>query len=194
MKDPQKTLADAITGILNAPVISLYVFAYTIATLAPPNGLLLFLLTTAFATVLPLVVIYLMLRKGLLKDMYAYDRKTRFKPFLGAVLCYLLGLLSLVAASAPLMVSVLMAGYLINTVIMMLITLRWKISIHASGVAGPATFLIYAFGIQFWWTWLLIIPVGWARLRLRAHTQGQVVIGFFLTVALTYLQLRIFLP
>lgn len=193
MKDAQKTLANAITGILNAPIISLYTFAYTIVVLAPPNAILIFALTSVFATLLPMGVIYYMFRKGLLKDMYAYERQTRFKPFMGAILCYFLGLIALIAASAPLLVSVLMAGYMVNTIIMMLITLRWKISIHASGIAGPATFLVYAFGIQFWWVLLLILPVGWARLKLKAHTLSQVVMGFLLTVALTYLQLFFFL-
>ncbi len=193
MKDPQKNLANAITAILNAPLISLYTFAYTIAALAPPNSLLIFLITTAFATLLPMAVIFYMFRRGQLGDMYAYERQTRFRPFMGAIACYLLGLITLLAASAPLLVLALMVGYMVNTIIMMLITLRWKISIHASGIAGPATFLVYAFGLQFWWMWLLILPVGWARLKLRAHTPSQVVVGFFLTVALTYLQLLVYL-
>ena len=193
MKDAQKTLANAITGILNAPFISLYSFAYTITVLAPPNAVLILTLTTVFATLLPMGVIYYMYKKGLLKDLYAYERQTRFKPFMGAILCYFLGLITLIAASAPLLVSVMMAGYLVNLIIMMLIILRWKISIHASGIAGPATFLIYTFGIQFWWMLLLILPVGWARLKLKAHTLSQVVMGFLLTVALTFLQLFIYL-
>lgn len=193
MKDAQKTLADAIAAVLNAPFISLYTFAYIIAVLSPPNALLVFALTALFATLLPMIMIYIMVKRGLLKDVYVYDRRNRFKPFLGATLCYFLGLVALLAVSAPLLVTVLMAGYLVNTIFMMLITLRWKISIHASGIAGPATFLIYVFGIQFWWTLLLIIPVGWARLKLKAHTPAQIIVGFLLTVALTYALLSIFL-
>lgn len=193
MKDAQETLADAIAAVLNAPFISLYTFAYIIAVLSPPNALLVFALTALFATLLPMIMIYIMVKRGLLKDVYVYDRRNRFKPFLGATLCYFLGLVTLLAVSAPLLVTVLMAGYLVNTIFMMLITLRWKISIHASGIAGPATFLIYVFGIQFWWTLLLIIPVGWARLKLKAHTPAQIIVGFLLTVALTYALLSIFL-
>jgi membrane-associated phospholipid phosphatase len=193
LKDAQKALANVITGVLNAPFISLYTFAYTIAVLAPPNAVLIFALTTLFATLLPMVLIYWMFKKGHLKDIYAFERRSRFKPFLGAVLSYSLGLIALLAASAPFYVTILMAGYLVNTVLMMFITLRWKISIHASGIAGPATFMVYIFGAQFWWTLLLIIPVGWARLRLNAHTPSQIVVGFFLTVALTYLLLFILL-
>jgi membrane-associated phospholipid phosphatase len=193
LKDTTKALASAITAVLNAPLITLYTFTYAIAVLLPQNALLLFLITSFFGTILPMGIIYAMLRKGMLKDVYASDRQTRFKPFMGAVLSYLLGLAALIVASAPDLVLVLMAGYLLNTVIMMLITLRWKISIHASGLAGPATYLVYIFGIHLWPIFLLIVPLGWARLELKAHTLSQVAMGFFLTVALTYLQLLLYL-
>jgi membrane-associated phospholipid phosphatase len=193
LKDYSTALASAITGVLNAPLITIYTFTYALVVLHPQNVSLLFLLTTFFGTILPMGIIFFMLKKGTLKDAYASDRQTRFKPFLGAVLSYLLGLVALIAASAPDLVSVLMAGYFVNTAIMMLITLRWKISIHASGIAGPATYLVYAFGTHLWPVFLLIIPVGWARLKLKAHTPSQVATGFFLTVALTYIQLRLYL-
>lgn len=193
MKDPSTALASAISGILNAPLITLYTFAYVIAALRPPDAPLLFFITTFFGTIMPMAIIYFMLKKGILRDAYASDRQTRFKPFLGAVSSYLLGLVALLAASAPLLVSVLMAGYFVNTLIMMVITLRWKISIHASGIAGPATYLMYVFGIHLWPVFLLVLPVGWARLKLKAHTPGQVLVGFFLTAALTYIQLRLYL-
>lgn len=193
MNDASTALAKAITGILNAPLITLYTFIYAIITLHPPNAYLLFLLTAIFGTVLPMGIIFYMLKKGMLKDAYASDRQTRFKPFMGAVLSYMLGLVALIATSAPDLISVLMAGYLVNTIVMMLITLRWKISIHASGIAGPATYLAYTFGIHLWPVFLLIIPVGWARLKLKAHTMSQVVVGFLLTVVITYVQLFIYL-
>lgn len=193
MTDTSSALAKAISAILNAPLITLYTFSYTILVLWPPNATLLLFITTLFGTVLPMLIIYYMLRRGTIRDVYASDRGTRFKPFLGAVLCYLLGLIALLAVGASVLVTVLMAGYFVNTIIMMLITLRWKISIHASGVAGPATYLFYVFGIQMWPVFLLILPVGWARLKLKAHTPGQVVVGFLLTVALTYLQLMLYL-
>lgn len=193
MKDKSTAIAGAITGILNAPLITLYTFAYAIATLRPENSLALLLLAALFGTILPMGIILSMLRRGILKDVYASERETRFKPFLGAILSYLLGLAALIAIAAPQLIWVLMAGYLVNTIIMMIITLRWKISIHASGIAGPATYLVYAFGIQLWPVFLLIIPIGWSRLKLKAHTLGQVAAGFLLTTLLTYLQLRLYL-
>ncbi len=193
MRSASTAIAKAISAALNAPLVTLYTFLYALIMLQPLNLAPLILITTVFGTILPMGIILFMLRKGIIKDVYASNRETRLKPFLAAVVSYFLGLLALFMAGAPLLISVLMAGYLVNTVIMMLITLRWKISIHASGVAGPATYLVYIFGIQLLPLFLLIIPVGWSRLELKAHSLSQVLAGFFLTVILTYLQLYLYL-
>jgi membrane-associated phospholipid phosphatase len=193
LKYTSTALADAISGVSIPPLITLYTFVYALAVMQPPNIALLLMIAIFFGTVLPMVIILYMFRRGTLKDLYAFDKETRWKPFLGATISYLLGLLALIVASAPQLISVLMACYVVNTVIMMLITLRWKISIHASGIAGPATYLVYVFGIQLWPVFLLLLPVGWARLKLKAHTLSQVFAGFFLTVALTYALLFLYL-
>ena len=193
MTGASSSLAEAISAIFNAPLVTFYTFLFSILTLSPPGIPLLVSLTAFFGTILPMGIIYFMLKGGMLKDIYASERSSRLKPFLGAVISYLLGLIALIAVSAPELITVLMAGYLVNTLIMMLITLRWKISIHASGIAGPATYLVYVFGIHMWPAFLFIIPVGWARLKLKAHTPSQVAVGFLLTVLLTFLQLFIYL-
>jgi membrane-associated phospholipid phosphatase len=76
---------------------------------------------------------------------------------------------------------------------MMLISIRWKISIHASGITGPVTVLTYSLGVVGLFLFGLTVPVGWARIRLGVHTLSQVVAGALLTIATTWLQLRIYL-
>lgn len=100
----------------------------------------------------------------------------------------------MVLLAAPREIIALMACYSVNTLVMMLISLKWKISIHASGISGPFTFLVYVLGTVFLPLYLLILPVGWARIELRAHSLSQVLAGFLLTILLTWLQLAIYLP
>ena len=76
---------------------------------------------------------------------------------------------------------------------MIIITLRWKISIHASGITGPTTVLIYSTGITGSLLSILLIPVGWARVKLNAHTWSQFLAGAFVTAITTWLQLVIYL-
>ena len=93
---------------------------------------------------------------------------------------------------APTIIIALMLCYACNTVIMLLITLRWKISIHASGVAGPATALVYSMGVWAAAFFILLVPVGWARVQLKAHTPWQVFAGALVTAIATWLQLKIY--
>jgi len=86
-----------------------------------------------------------------------------------------------------------MICYLNNTIIVLLINLSWKISIHAMGVAGPLTALIYLFG----WPGLvftLSVPlVAWSRVYLKRHTPWQVTMGTLLGFSLTAVQIYILL-
>ena len=65
---------------------------------------------------------------------------------------------------------------------------------HASGIAGPLTALIYVVGLTAIPFLLLVVPVGWARLKLKAHTPAQVVAGVLLTIVTTWIQLGIYVP
>jgi membrane-associated phospholipid phosphatase len=189
----RKTIAQVISAVFNAPFVSLYAFVALILYLSTPAAPTLLLIAVIFGTALPTGVILYMRKRGIIRDVYASERGTRFKPFLAALVSYLIGMLLLLALSAPKSVIALMACYVVNTAVMTLITLKWKISIHASGVAGPATFFVFMLGPVMLPLLLVILPVGWARITLGAHTRNQVLAGFFLTIVLTWLQLAIYI-
>lgn len=195
MSHSRHGLAEIISALFNAPIVALYTFTLIILIRSPPDAYFLLLpVSLFFAGILPMLIIYLMLKRGTIKDIYASDRRTRFKPFLGAISSYSVGVAILVLLAAPREIIALMACYSVNTLVMMLISLKWKISIHASGISGPFTFLVYVLGTVFLPLYLLILPVGWARIELRAHSLSQVLAGFLLTILLTWLQLAIYLP
>lgn len=188
----RQKLATGLSAALNAPFI-------TIATFIPlilfggKDIPLLVAITSVFGGILPLVMVYAMLKFDFIKDFYAQDRDTRMVPFLWTTLFYLLGAISLVIVDAPAAVTALMACYFVNGVVLMLITLKWKISIHASGVTGPFTALIYALGGWMIPLLLVVIPVGWARVELKAHSVKQVTAGAILSGLLTWVQMSIYL-
>ena len=68
---------------------------------------------------------------------------------------------------------------------MLVITLWWKISIHASSLAGMVTFLTALYGVIVLPAFLLVAPVSWLRVVLRRHTVAQVVAGALVSVTLT---------
>ena len=187
-------LAKLISATLNAPLIAALTFTILVAASGSPSWPSLLLVSVLFAAVVPILILYAFKEKKIIPDMYASDRKTRTLPFLASVASYLVGYAVLFLMKAPPLITVLMLCYAVNTVVMTMITLVWKISIHASGVAGPSCAFGRAFGPVGYLFLLLVIPVGWARVTLKAHSPVQVIAGAALSFLLTYFELSIWLP
>jgi membrane-associated phospholipid phosphatase len=143
-------------------------------------------------SILPIITSSLWIKKKNLEvDMP--QRQDRIYPLLLVILSYIIGVAVLYILGAPSFTTVLMICYLNNTIIVLLLSLYWKISIHAMGIAGPATALIYLFG----WTGLafsLLVPlVLWSRLHLKRHTPAQLIVGTVLGYFLTAMQIYLLL-
>ncbi len=81
--------------------------------------------------------------------------------------------------------------FMSQTLVMMLLVLTvvttlWKISIHTSTLAALITLLVVLRGPELAVLYLLIIPVAWARVRLRKHSVAQIFAGSVLGAAVTY--------
>jgi hypothetical protein len=133
-----------------------------------------------------------MKRSGIVSEMMVDNREDRTKPFLGVLVSYLLGVAALRLLGAPPGMVYLMACYFVNSLAMMLITLRYKISIHVAGVAGPAVFLVRVYGVTIWPFLMVATLVSWARYQLDMHTVWQLILGLFVTGLLTYIQLEVY--
>ncbi len=183
-------LAPLISTVLSPPIVAGVTFLVLLAFERAPNFAVV-VLTLSFGTIAPLAVVFLT-RNGVVSDASA-SRQSRTAPFTMAIASYFVGSILLSEAGAPRPVIALMVCYFGNSVIMMLMSTRWRISVHASGVTGPGTVLTYALGPSSLPFFLLSIPVGWARARQGAHTPLQVVTGALLTVLTTWLQLKLLL-
>ncbi len=186
-------IAQAISLLLNAPIVAAFTFSTLLLSIGPENFQGLILTTLTFGTLVPLITLYGLKKQGAIPDIYVSQRERRAIPFVAAIVSYSVGAIALLWVKAPSIVTALMLCYLGNSLIMMLVTAKWKISVHASGVTGPATVLIYYFGLAALPFVLLAIPVAWARVKLGAHNLAQVSAGGVLTILTTYLQLRVYL-
>jgi len=189
--DSQQT-ARIISLVFNPPIVAAPTFIASILLEGAADSLPLILISVMFGAFLPLAVIYGLSKLRVISDVWASQRETRVIPFSGVICSYLLGTVALVAVSSPTFVTSLMLCYLGNTVLMMIISLKWKISLHAAGIAGPATAFVALLGSIAFPLLLLVLPVCWARLRLKVHTPAQVAAGAILTIVATYVQLRIY--
>jgi len=188
----RESLAKAVTLLMNAPLLAVATFVYIYYTDGARLSPTVLLTAVFFSGILPVSIIFIQRRSGMVTEMMVNEKDERTKPFLGAISSYFLGLSALAYLEAPVAMVYLMACYLVNSLFMMIITLRYKISIHASGVAGPATFLVHQYGMRLWPLTLVMVVVGWARLELKMHTVGQVAWGVLVTVLLTLTQLELY--
>jgi membrane-associated phospholipid phosphatase len=185
----KEKIANFISTVTSPPLVAIPVFLVINYTLLYEGNWLWFsALSIFFVSILPIITSFLWIkRKNLERDMPR--REDRIYPLLLVILCYVLGVVVLYTLGAPQLTTVLMICYLINTVIVLLFSLYWKISIHAMGIAGPATAIIYLFG----WPGLifsLLVPlVIWSRLYLKRHTPAQLITGTVLGYLLTSIQI-----
>ena len=78
---------------------------------------------------------------------------------------------------APADFRMLAAANFLQALLFMLITLRWKISLH-SAAAGSLTVLgVAAFSMSGLYLALTVPLIAWARVRLQRHTLMQTVAG-----------------
>jgi hypothetical protein len=191
MENRSHQLAHRLSIALIPPAVAAVVFG--ILVLAYEHGgmfhqSVVWLVSTACAGGLQMVYV-LHLRK--MREVTAYDvpeRLQRTKPYMISASISLAGLMLLLFQSASVFVWGLMWCYLVNTLILNAINLRWKISAHVMGLTGPLVFLFPLFGWKLLWTLPLIVLLAWARVTLRAHTIAQVVAGGFAGIVLTVLQ------
>jgi membrane-associated phospholipid phosphatase len=139
-----------------------------------------------------MAIVFYMVKKDVIPDIYASERRTRMKPLISAVASQLIGVATLIILQGPQVFVSLMSCYVVNSVAMTVITQVWKISIHASGITAAATFLVYHLGPIMFPFFMLVLPVGWARIKLKAHNLKQIIAGSVLTIILVSLQLNIF--
>jgi membrane-associated phospholipid phosphatase len=180
-----------LSHLVSAPVIAAPIFV-SLARLE--NARIFYTIVSVLsASVVPIVgILYFARLEGV--DYDIPERGARARPFVFAIASYLAGFLLLVSSGAPLLMSGLMLAYSINTSVMFLVTLFWKISVHAAGVTGPLTFLVFRLGFLWGLLYLLVLPVGLLRLRLGQHTVLQLFAGAILSAALTWTEIIFLVP
>lgn len=186
-------LASQISLVINPLLITLATFIPLILKFGGTNRWNLFYITAFFGFLLPFVGVLVLMKKGYLSDMFAKDRMERFIPFLVSLVSYSLGTVVLIYIQAPGAITALMATYIVNGIVLIAITTKWKISIHASGVTSPVTALVYLLGSHLIPLFLIFLPVAWARLELKAHSKMQLTMGALLSGVLTWIEMGFFM-
>lgn len=107
-------------------------------------------------------------------------REQRLGPLLVTVTSAFVAWLGLWLGSAPRLLLLLTGAAWVQLALLLVITLRWKISAHCATAAAFITFSLALFGSTAAPLILTLPLIAWSRLRLRRHDLAQTIAGSFL--------------
>jgi hypothetical protein len=134
-------------------------------------GLLLFI-----DAVVPLIFFVVMLLNKQIKDWDIQNRRQRIPLYLFTLMCHLGGMWLAHETGKMDLVAILMVYYGV-AIVFFLITLRWKISLHAGVNAVLITTLNEFTQWRYGWLYVVLLLVMWARVYQKHHTWRQVLVG-----------------
>ena len=141
--------------------------------------------TCVFSLILPLLSVFVLLLTKKIDSLEMPKKEERFLPILFASIWMILGFYFMkeIFSYAPIMKSIYL-GAIYVMLISLLITKKWKISLHMlaiGGATGVFIMLEFLFGQNLM---LLLITIlisgilGFSRLSLKAHSLNQIYAGF----------------
>ncbi|MEJ2775758.1 MAG: phosphatase PAP2 family protein [Sulfolobus sp.] len=158
---------------------------FTLIEIAEKLSLFDFIDTTLFFSLYPFVLVLVLKRVGKVSDIMVTKKEERILPIILAIIGYLLGLFLTLFLSYDRVLIILESIYIIDSVIILLITPKYKVSVHVSTATGVAVSVTLILGLKYSFLFLIPLIVGYSRIREKAHTIGQVVLGFILSAFMT---------
>lgn len=152
-----------------------------------PIKLIILSITFIFTFLLPTINALVLLKLGRIKSLEMETLNERIIPYTSAALYYFALFYLFFNAEFPNIFKILVLGAAFSILLTILISFKWKISAHTTGIggiAGAAMGMIYRLQLDMLYILMLVIfisgIVGYARLKLNAHTPAQVYSGFVL--------------
>jgi len=149
--------------------------------------LIILSVTFVFTFLLPSANALILLKMGRIKSLEMETLNERIIPYLSTALYYFALFYLFYNAEFPNIFRILILGAALSILFTLFISLKWKISAHTTGIggiAGASLGIIYRLQIDLHLILMIAILisgiVGFARLKLMAHTPAQVYSGFVL--------------
>lgn len=136
--------------------------------------------------VFPVLFIFILYRRGLIKSLNMDLKEERIFPLIVTGIFYFLMYYIVWQSQLDVIYNLLFLGSALLIALSLVVSFYWKISMHMIGVGGMLGALIGVSLAAYVDTALYVILaalicglVGFARLKLKAHTPAQVYAGFF---------------
>jgi len=156
--------------------------------------LLILAVTFIFTFLFPFINAIILLKTGRIKSLSMEDHTERYIPYATTVLYYFALYYLFYSTEIPGFFKVLVLGAALSVFVTFIINFKWKISAHTIGIGGIAGAMlgtVYRLQMELYLILMLIIIVagivGYARLKLKAHTPPQIYMGFLLGFLVEFL-------
>lgn len=117
-----------------------------------------------------------------ISDWDMTKRNERGGVYVFTTFCHLFGVIYAYLLGKVLLAKILFVFWSL-AVVFALITLAWKISIHAGVNAAALAFFNHYWGWdRYWWLMIILLAVLWSRVTIKKHTWMQVCVGSILAV------------
>lgn len=150
------------------------------------------IVTMVFVIIVPLAYMIENIPNFHFIDLHLTNKEDREQVLLVSIISVLIGyfMLSFIGMPKPLLLIELVG--IINLTIIAIITIKMKLSIHLAVLTIAATLVVFFLGRPYVWLYLLLFPLGWARLYREKHTLTEVFTGILISFIVTGLVIEIF--
>lgn len=172
--------ARILSNLLSPPLIALASLVIAAQADEGESALLWIISCIALLLIPPTLYILWLVHRGIISGFHLNTREERTRPLL-VILAYTT-LISFVMfiGGAPRLMLIATAAALLQLILVLIITLRWKISGHCSAAAGLSVLALALYG-EILLPLALIVPVtAWSRIHLGRHTLAQTLAGILL--------------
>ena len=185
-------VAKTISIIFHPMIFSLLVFIIIIFdnNVIHPQAFTILITCFIFSNLLPIITLLFLQKKGVISDLDASIREERIMPLFLGVVFAIFGYLLLHIQEAGMLVKGLMFCTITNTLIIIIITRYWKISIHTMGISGLLSVLWIHSKEYLFIMFVILFFVAYSRVILKAHNIPQVTTGSLLGLILTLIQIH----
>lgn len=138
-----------------------------------------------FLSLVPVGFVIMALRSGGVSDWYVTRAAERTRLFAMSVLSFGASITVMIIFGAPVDLLAVTLSAMGALVVALVVTPKWKLSIHTGTLSGGVVALSFVFGP---WALLLAFTVPvvcWARIRVTHHTMWQVVLASVMAAALS---------
>ena len=190
----QKLIAKIISVILHplfmagyGILILFFISGTFLSYLAGPVKNIVLIIIAVNTIILPLSVVPLYISQKIIKSIHMETARERIIPLVMNSIFFYLGFYLLNKLQVPELIKMYVFASFSVVVVTLLISLKWKISIHMMGIGGLTGAIIsisWHLGVDMKAVWMGLILcgglIGFARLELNKHTPAQVYSGFFI--------------